>query len=108
VDENSQREMAPVLDFMRDLRDTSGAAVVFVRHTGYSGTHMRGSSDREGYWESKITLTCKDEGTCEISAEHREVEASEGIRYRRSWDEHSRSRRLVAIEGPGQESSESW
>jgi hypothetical protein len=103
VDENSQREMAPVLDFMRDLRDATSAAVAFVHHTGYSGTHMRGSSDLEGYWESKVTLTRNQDGTCELTAEHREAEASEGIRYRRSWDEHSRSMRLVAIEDPGRE-----
>lgn len=36
-DENRQNEMAPVLDFMRDLRDASGAAVVFTHHVGHEG-----------------------------------------------------------------------
>ncbi len=36
VDENAQKEMAPVLDFMRDLRDAAGSAVIFAHHVGHA------------------------------------------------------------------------
>jgi RecA-family ATPase len=42
-DENAEKEMGPVLDFMRELREQSGAAVVFVHHTGHAGNHARGN-----------------------------------------------------------------
>jgi hypothetical protein len=96
VDENIQREVGPVLDFMRDLRDDSGAAVVFVHHKGHNGNHGRGSSDFEGYWESKISIA-GEEDIRTLTAEHREAEASDGLRYRLDLDEATRSLRLAAV-----------
>jgi len=100
VDENVQREMGPVLDFMRELRDETGAAVFFVHHTGHNGTHGRGSSDLEGYWESKVTITCDDDGVRTLKAEHREAEAASELRYRLAFDLESRSMRLAPVEDP--------
>lgn len=100
VDESSQKEIAALLDFMRDLRDESGAAVVFVHHTGHEGGHMRGSSDLEAYWESKLAVTRDDAGVCELQAEHREAEASEAVRYRLVPDERTESIRLRLLEKP--------
>src|SRR5262249_46111517 len=37
VDENVQREIGPVLDFLRDLRDASRAAVAYSHHTPHDG-----------------------------------------------------------------------
>jgi hypothetical protein len=50
VNESDQREIGPVLDFLRDLRDQARAAVGYASHTGHEGRHQRGSSDFEGYW----------------------------------------------------------
>lgn len=97
-DENAQTEMAPLLDFMRALRDVNdpAPAVVFVHHTGHDGAHLRGSSDLESYWESKIALTRskteRDEYAFE--AEHREAEAGQTHRFRQAWDIETRSLRL--------------
>lgn len=96
VDENVQREIGPVLDFMRDLRDATGAAVVFVHHTGHEGGRMRGSSDLEAYWESKIVVH-RDDGVCRLSAEHREAEATPEISYRLGFDADTASVRLSEI-----------
>src|SRR5581483_641639 len=60
-DENAQGDMAELIEFMRRLRDESGAAVAFVHHTGHSGENMRGTSDLESAWESR--LTWKRDGT---------------------------------------------
>lgn len=103
VDENAQKEMAPVLDFMRDLRDASGAAVVFVHHTGHEGGRLRGTSDLEAYWESKVTVRREPEGICEVVSEHREAEAGPTLRYRLAWHEDSRSMRLDAVDEGQQE-----
>ena len=54
LDENSQREYAVVIEAIRDLRDQTSAAVAWVAHTGYTGDNMRGSSDLESVWESRL------------------------------------------------------
>jgi hypothetical protein len=84
---------------MRLLRDEGGCAVVFVHHTGHEGTHLRGSSDLESYWESRITLERKedaDEAT--FSSAHREAESSATQRFRLAWDVETRSVRLRLTE----------
>lgn len=102
VDENAQKEMAPILDFMRDLRDGSDAAVIFTHHSGHEGGRLRGTSDLEAYWESKITL--KRDGTvCELASEHREAEAGRGLRYGFDWHDESRSVRLSPLDAPPQD-----
>jgi len=100
TDENDQRDMAPVLDFMRDLRETSGAAVPFVHHVGHEGGHLRGTSDLEAYWESKITVGREAQGVRTLNAEHRESEATPSLRYRLAWHEQSGSLRLDALDAP--------
>jgi RecA-family ATPase len=92
VDEDRQREMGPVLDFMRRLRDESGAAVLYSHHTGHKGTTQRGSSDLEGYWESRLQIE-KDEkeGTRTVTADHREAESGYSFRFLLHFDGESRS-----------------
>lgn len=97
--ENEQMEMAPLLDFMRLVRDEGDCAVVFVHHTGHDGMHLRGSSDLESYWESKITLERKedaDEAT--FSSAHREAESSAEHGFRLAWDGETSSVRLRLME----------
>jgi RecA-family ATPase len=97
--ENEQTEIAPLLDYMRQLRDEGGCAVVFVHHTGHEGTHLRGSSDLESFWESKIAVERKedaDEAT--FASAHREAEASAEHRFRLAWDRETRSLRLRLTE----------
>ena len=98
-DENPQTEMAPVLEFLRELRDETDAGVSFVHHTGHTGTHMRGTSDLESVWETKLTWG-RDGGSPEvkIAAEHREAEDSPPIRYRITWDAETRTIRFPLIE----------
>jgi hypothetical protein len=93
VDENVQREIGPVLDFMRDLRDDSAASVAYSHHSGHQGTHARGSSDLEAYWESRLGLS-REDGVCELQAEHREAEGSPTIHYRLAFDVETRTMRL--------------
>ncbi len=95
VDENVQREIGPVLDFLRDLREASGAAVGYVHHTGHEGTRQRGSSDLEAYWESKLTLAKKD-GRRTLHAEHREAEAVGPFTLSFGFDPTTRTLRLRA------------
>ena len=97
-DENAQLEMAPVLEFLRLLRDESGAAVVFVHHVGHTAGRLRGTSDLEAFWESKVAVEKGDDGVRRVTAEHREAEAGPEFRFRLDWDETSRSMRLVTSE----------
>jgi AAA domain-containing protein/Toprim domain-containing protein len=99
-EENAQKEMAVVIEFLRQLRDETGAGVGFVHHTGHQGEHMRGSSDLESVWESR--LTWKRDGTSPeiaLASEHREVEAGPPLTYRISWDHETRSMRFPLVEG---------
>lgn len=102
VDENAQKELGPVLDFMRLLRDESGAAVCFVHHVGHEGTRMRGSSDLAGYWESAVVVK-KDGDRRTIAAEHREAEPSGTTVYRADFDPDTRSVRLKTTDGSPRE-----
>jgi hypothetical protein len=82
VDENVQRDVAAVLDTMRELHDVSGAAVPVVHHTGHEGTRLRGSSDLEAFWQSKLSLKAAKGGAVTLTAEHREAEAASPVLYR--------------------------
>jgi len=99
ADENSQKEMAPVLDFMRELRDEAGCTIVFAHHTGHQNPErMRGSSDLEGYWESKVVLRHDEKtGIGSLSAEHREAEATPTLDYLLDWHEPSETISLRPI-----------
>lgn len=94
-DESAQNEMAFVVDFWRRLRDETSAAVALVHHTGHNGEHMRGSSDLESVWETR--LSWKRDGQSPlvtVTAEHREAEAGEAMQYRINWDHDTRSMRF--------------
>jgi hypothetical protein len=81
IDENSQRELEPVLDFLRELRDVCGSAVIFAAHTGHGGgRRIRGSSDLEAFWESKLSITARGGGV-HLAAEHRESDVRASFRY---------------------------
>ncbi len=100
VEENAQREMGPVLDYMRTLRDESGAAVVYAHHTGHEGTRQRGTSDLEGYWESKLEITkpVQGEPKRQVTVSHREAESGHTFSFRLDFDETTRSLRLPVVE----------
>jgi hypothetical protein len=97
VDENIQREIGPVLDFLRDLREETGATVLYSHHTGHQGSHQRGSSDLEGYWESRLEISKNDDGTRSLRADHREAESGFEVRYRLAFDEPTQSLRLNIV-----------
>jgi hypothetical protein len=99
--ENAQEEIAPLIEFMRSLRDETNAAVGFVHHSGHSGEHMRGSSDLESAWESRLQWKRNGQSSeVEVVAEHREQDAPTPFRYRIAWDGMTRSMRLEALDDP--------
>jgi hypothetical protein len=94
-EENEQTGMAPVIEFLRLLRDETNAAAVFVHHTGHQGDHMRGSSDLESVWESRLTFKRDgDSGHVTVTAAHREEEDGTTIVYRLDWHSETRTMRL--------------
>lgn len=97
-EENAQTDMAPLIEYLRELREETSAGVAFVHHTGHSGDHMRGSSDLESAWETRLQWE-RAGGSPEvkIEAEHREAETSQPIRYRISWDAATRTIRFPLI-----------
>jgi hypothetical protein len=91
--------MAVPIEFLRLLRDETGAGACFVQHTGHNGDHMRGTSDFESVYETK--LLWKRDGQSAlvtIESDHREAEAGEPIRYRISWDHDTRTMRFPLVE----------
>jgi excisionase family DNA binding protein len=97
TDENSQKEIGPVLDFMRELRAEHNAAVLYVHHTPHDGTRHRGSSDFESYWESKLTLVQTGERRT-LTAEHREAEAAGPFALSFGFEGHTGTLRLRVSE----------
>jgi hypothetical protein len=97
-EENAQKDMAPVIEYLRDLRDETQAAVGFVHHTGHAGENMRGSSDLESVWESRLAWKRNGQDPfVEIQAEHREAETPSPLRYRISWDHDTRTMRFPLV-----------
>jgi hypothetical protein len=96
--ESAQNEMAAVIEFVRDLRDETMTAVAFVHHTGHQGIQMRGTSDLESVWETRLTWT-RDGQAAEVklTSEHRDAEPAE-YRYRIDWDAQSRTMRFPLVE----------
>lgn len=98
-DESAQKEFASVIEYMRDLRDETGAAVQWTHHTGHQGDQQRGTSDLESVWESRQGFK-RDGSTVTVTIEHREAESGLEINYRLDWDDHTRSIRLEEIDPP--------
>jgi hypothetical protein len=93
LDENSQREYAVVIEAIRDLRDSTKAAIVWVAHTGHAGENMRGSSDLESVWESRLAFK-RDGDRITITAEHREAEPGDPLAFDLAWHHATRTMRL--------------
>jgi hypothetical protein len=108
VDESSQREVGPILDFLRILRDQGATGVVYAHHTGHDGQHQRGSSDLEGYWESRLVVAKTSDGTRTITADHREAESAHSFRFLLDFDETTRSLRLKVQRGDLEELVEEY
>jgi hypothetical protein len=100
-DESAQKEMAAVVEFWRRLRDDTGAAVALVHHTGHAGEQMRGTSDLETVWETRLTWKRDgDAAVVDLEASHREAEAMPTLHYRLNWHAETRTMRLDTIEEP--------
>ena len=93
LDENSQREYAVVIEAIRDLRDQTLATVAWVAHTGHSGENMRGSSDLESVWESRLAFK-RDGLTVTVTSEHREAEPGDPLAFDLAWHHETRTMRL--------------
>jgi hypothetical protein len=94
-EENDQTGMAPVIEYLRTLRKETQAAALFVHHTGHSGEHMRGSSDLESVWESRLAFKRDGEnGIVTVKAEHREEESGATVIYVLDWHHETRTMRL--------------
>jgi hypothetical protein len=97
-EENAQNHMAPLIEFLRTLRGETGAAVMFVHHTGHAGGNMRGSSDLESVWETRLSWERDGQSPLvTLRAEHREAESSDPIQYRINWDGHNRTMRFDLV-----------
>lgn len=101
-EENAQTDMAVLVEFIRHLRDQTGAAIAFVHHTGHSGAHMRGSSDLESAWETRLGWERDGQSPLvTLKSEHREAEAGSDLQYRIEWDTENRSMRFDLVERAG-------
>jgi AAA domain len=101
LNESAQNEISVAIEFMRLLRDETNAGVLFIHHTGHTGDHMRGSSDLETAWESRLRWK-RDGQAAEVTieSEHREAEGAMPFKYRIAWDGMTRSMRFEAVDDP--------
>ena len=75
VDENVQREIGPVLDFLRDLREASGATVAYVHHSGARG-HAAARLLRPRGVLGVEAHARQERRQADAQAEHREAEGA--------------------------------
>lgn len=95
LDENAKKEMGAVIEFWRLLRDEINSAVCLVHHVGHGGDHMRGTSDLESVWETKLVWERDGQApVVKIRSEHREAESAGPHSYRINWDGLTRSMRF--------------
>lgn len=96
--ENEQASYAVVIEHIRVIREQADAAVVFVQHQGHSGTYMRGTSDLESVWESRLGFDRKNAGPITIKPEHREAEEQGAIVASLVADDDAGTIRFVSTE----------
>jgi hypothetical protein len=75
IDENAAAEVAPLLDFLRQLQRGLGTAVILVHHARKSaaarpGQALRGSSELHAWGDSNLYLR-RSKDSLSLSVEHR-------------------------------------
>ena len=96
--EKDQSDMGVLIEAMRDLRNATGSTVVFVHHHGHQGDHMRGSSDLESAWETKVMWKRDAKAKLvTLQIEHRDTEPSPDVVYGINWDGLTRTMRFDAV-----------
>jgi hypothetical protein len=83
IDENQAQEVAPLLDFLRQLQRTFETAVIVVHHARKSGAHkpgqaLRGSSDIHAWGDSNLYLQPHQDGIL-MTIEQRSAKAIEPL-----------------------------
>jgi len=83
IDENQAREVAPLLDFLRQLQRTFETTVLVVHHVRKSGAHkpgqaLRGSGDFHAWGDSNLYLQPHQDGIL-MTVEQRSARAIEPI-----------------------------
>lgn len=83
IDENQAQEVAPLLDFLRQLSRTFGTAVIVVHHVRKSGAQkpgqaLRGSGDIHAWGDSNLYLQPHKDGIL-MTVEQRSARAIEPI-----------------------------
>lgn len=72
IDENSARELGPLINGFARLADETGCGLLLVHHTGWNGNHARGTSDLEG-WPADILYLRNADGARFLDAAGRTV-----------------------------------
>jgi hypothetical protein len=98
-DEDSQHQMAPVVSFLRELRESSDGIVAFVHHVGHREGRLRGTSDLEAVWDTKLSLR-RSGNIVELASEHRDAADANKLRYRVAVSELEQALRLVTTDDP--------
>ena len=63
--------MGVLVEFMRELRDETGAAVAFVQHQGHQGDHMRGRATSSQRGRPVCAGSEKARRVVQVEIEHR-------------------------------------
>ena len=99
--EDSSTEMQPILKELKRWKDEAGVTVVIVHHTGHSGNgKLRGSSDFDGFWETKMEIK-KKEKLNELKVKHRyrvDVKLPYRLAIGQEFDTHLQCYPIVGLE----------
>lgn len=81
AEENSNSDMAQVMALVIELCRATGATVLLVAHTGYSGEHTRGGSSQEDDADSVFVIKFEDPKNEDRSPENKRI-----LHHRKSKD----------------------
>lgn len=81
AEENSNSDMAAVMSLVIELCRATGATVLLVAHTGYSGEHTRGGSSQEDDADSVFVIKFEDPKNEDRSPENKRI-----LHHRKSKD----------------------
>ena len=96
--ENTQTEIGEVTEFLTQLQRTSESAVCFTHHTGHLETgRMRGTSDLEAWWSSKVAVQ-RVNNLYTVTSEHREAPDIDPFQFSLIWDSDTESIRLRGMD----------
>ncbi|MGE4131605.1 MAG: AAA family ATPase, partial [Bdellovibrionales bacterium] len=117
IDENNSKQVASVLQKLKDIRNEFGSAICLVHHnrksgsSGRSASRIRGSSEMLAFFDAAIILNKDINGDIKMSVEHKAAQCIQDVAIRLTNEDgeicphlqSEKSSALVSVSKPSNE-----